>query len=321
MSDSGDDDLTRDAAAKAFGRAGGRYLPAEFDPPLEVIEPEVLASALVISSPHSGAVYPPSFLAHSRLDPLTLRRSEDAYVDELFRGAVAAAGAPLLRAHFPRAYLDVNREPYELDPRMFDGRLPPQANTRSIRVAGGLGTIARVVSESHEIYKGRLPVDEVRNRIEGLYEPYHRALRALLERAWLSTGIAVLLDCHSMPAQQTGAIRAGETTRADVILGDRYGTSCDPNLVAVLERALTRRGLVVGRNKPYAGGFITENYGSPALGTHAVQIEINRSLYMNEATLVKAPGFGDLAGKLTAAVHELSDYISATSATASAAAE
>ncbi len=320
MAGSRDDDRADARVTPVSAGDRQRSLLAEFDPPFEIIPHEGPLSALVISSPHSGAVYPPSFLNNSRLDPLTLRRSEDAFVDELFCGGVAA-GAPLLRAHFPRAYLDVNREPYELDPRMFDGRLPIQANTRSIRVAGGLGTIARVVSEAQEIYKGRLPIDEVRNRIEGLYEPYHQALRRLLENAWLSTGLAVLLDCHSMPSQQASALRAGESVRADVILGDRYGTSCDPGLVAVLEGALVRRGLAVGRNKPYAGGFITENYGSPALGTHAIQIEINRGLYMNEATLEKLPGFGDLAKRLSSAVCELAEYVSATSATSGAAAE
>lgn len=294
----------------------------ELNPPVEVIEPAGALSQLVVSSPHSGAIYPESFLQHSRLDALTLRRSEDAYVDELFAGA-SFVQAPLLRAHFPRAFLDVNREPYELDPRMFDGRLPPQANTRSIRVAGGLGTIARIVSDSKEIYKTRLPVSEIQRRIKGLYEPYHAALRGLVERAWSFHGSAVLLDCHSMPSQQQSGLlfRSGEMDRADIILGDRYGTSCDPHYVSVLENALSRRGLSVGRNKPYAGGFITENYGSPALGTHAIQIEINRALYMNEATLEKTADFPQLASILTAAMTELTNFIEGNDGIIGAAAE
>jgi len=294
----------------------------EFDPPVEVIAPPGEASPLVVSSPHSGSIYPQSFLDHSRLDPLTLRRSEDAYVDELFAGA-SVADAPLLRARFPRAFLDVNREPYELDPRMFDGRLPPQANTRSIRVAGGLGTIARIVSESKEIYKSRLPASEIQKRVSGLYEPYHVSLRSLIESAWSAHGIAVLIDCHSMPSQQHSGLmfRSGEPERADIILGDRYGTSCDPRFVGVLESALCRRGMVVGRNKPYAGGFITENYGSPGLGAHAVQIEINRALYMDEATLEKRAGFNDLRDILTGALAELRAFVQDVSGMMGAAAE
>ena len=278
----------------------------EFDPPVDVVVPAGEVSPLVVSSPHSGSVYPQSFLDHSRLDPLTLRRSEDAYVDELFSGA-GAADAPLLRAMFPRAFLDVNREPYELDPRMFDGRLPNHANTRSIRVAGGLGTIARIVCESKEIYKGRLPVSEIQRRVTYLYEPYHTALRNLVEQAWNAHGLAVLIDCHSMPSlQHSGmAFRSGEPERADIIIGDRYGTSCDARFVAMLESVFVSKGLTVGRNKPYAGGFITENYGSPGLGAHAVQIEINRALYMDEATLEKKSGFRELQDVLTDALMEL----------------
>lgn len=298
---------------------GGTVMP-EFDPPCEVLEPQLLGSPLVISSPHSGSIYPQSFLDKSRLDPLTLRRSEDAYVDELFAAAVGA-GAPLLRARFPRAYLDVNREPYELDPRMFDGRLPSQANTRSVRVAGGLGTIARVVSESQEIYKTRLPVDEIQRRIDGLYEPYHAMLRKLLERAWQTFGVAVLLDCHSMPSHTNIGARPGEPGRADIILGDRYGTSCDPGIVAVLEAALVQRGFAVGRNKPYAGGFITENYGSPALGIQAIQIEVNRSLYMDEATLVRHTNFDEIAVLLSGAAIDLITYLGQETGSRSAAAE
>ena len=153
--------------------ADGQPHEPELDPPFDVLEPSALASPLVFSSPHSGAIYPQRFLAAARLDAATLRRSEDAYVDQLFAGVVAH-GAPLISARFPRAYLDLNREPYELDPRMFDGRLPVFANTRSVRVAGGLGTIARVVGDSQEIYGERLKVDEALARIDKLYKPYHR---------------------------------------------------------------------------------------------------------------------------------------------------
>src|SRR5690349_14586262 len=171
----------------------------EFDPPFEILEPENSSSAVVFNSPHSGRIYPPDFLASARLELATLRRSEDSFVDELFLGVVKG-GHPLMRAHFPRCYVDVNREPYELDPRMFDGRLPSFANTRSMRVAGGLGTVARVVGDAQEIYGQRLSVDEALRRIEVLYKPYHRALRRLITRVHRDIGTAVLIDCHSMPS-------------------------------------------------------------------------------------------------------------------------
>ncbi len=301
------------AAAPAFEPA--------FNPPFEILEPASHTSAMVLSSPHSGSIYPESFLRASRLDPLTLRRSEDAYVDGLFAGALEA-GAPMLRAHFPRAYLDVNREPYELDPRMFEGRLPSGSNTRSVRVAGGLGTIARIVGEAQEIYRERLPVSEALLRIEHLYRPYHRALRRLIERSWQQFGLAVLVECHSMPSSahlgQSG--RPDENHRADFIIGDRYGTSCNPQISAWLETWLENRGYSVRRNKPYAGGYITETYGAPAMGVHALQIEVNRSLYMNEMTLEKHSGFNDVSAVLSELIRGLDDHIAMQHTTRPAAA-
>ncbi len=275
----------------------------ELSVPIEIVQPEALASPLVLSSPHSGHIYPASFLAQSRLDSLTLRRSEDTDVDALMRPATAC-GAPLLRALFPRAFLDVNREPYELDPRMFDGRLPLHVNTRSMRVAGGLGTIARVVGDQQEIYARRLPVATAFARVESLYRPYHRALRALAQGAAERFGVAVIVDCHSMPSLSaaTGVV---ETVKADIVLGDRHGTSCDGAIVDVLEASLSGAGYTVRRNKPYAGGYITEHYGRPASGMHAVQIEINRSIYMNEATFARKPGFAALSDDLARAMQQL----------------
>jgi N-formylglutamate deformylase len=259
----------------------------EFDPPYEVAEPAALSGPVVCNSPHSGRAYPSKFLSQSRLDLETLRRSEDTFVDELFVDAVKF-GAPMMRAHFPRAFLDVNREPYELDPRMFEGRLPAFANTRSLRVAGGLGTIARVVGDAREIYDRRLPVEEALSRIELFYKPYHRALRRLIVNAQRSYGVAVLVDCHSMPSNANGR---DERPRADIVLGDRYGTSCAASVTDTIEEALRDFGYSVLRNKPYAGGFITEHYGDPSAGLHAVQIEVNRALYMDEREYRKTPRF------------------------------
>jgi N-formylglutamate amidohydrolase len=266
----------------------------EFEPPYVITEPASQRAPFVFNAPHAGAVYPMSFLAASRLDPVTLRRSEDAFVDDLF-APVAELGVPLMAARFPRAYLDVNREPYELDPRMFDGRLPPFVNTRSMRVAGGLGTIPRIVADGQEIYAGKLSVDEALRRIDWLYKPYHRTLRQLVHRTARTFGHAVLIDCHSMPSS---SVTREDGAKADIVLGDRYGTSCAGTLTDLVDVALRARGYAVVRNKPYAGGFITEHYGEPALGRHALQIEINRGIYMEEKTLTRRPGFDVLARDL-----------------------
>ena len=256
----------------------------------EVLRPADQRVPFVFNSPHSGRDYPETFLNASRLDRGAIRRSEDAFVDELFE-AVVPMGAPLLRARFPRAFLDVNREPYELDPKMFEDRLPSYANVRSIRVAGGLGTIARVVGEAQEIYRARLSVREALDRIETIYKPYHQALRRLLAKTHVQFGYAVLIDCHSMPS----AVRTGHGgPRPDFILGDRYGSSCEASLVDAAADILKSMGYRVSRNKPYAGGFITEHYGRPLKGLHALQIEINRGLYMNERQTERNGGFEDL---------------------------
>jgi N-formylglutamate deformylase len=266
----------------------------ELDPPFEILEPPACRGPVVFNSPHSGRVYPRAFLKSARLDLATLRRSEDSFVDDLVLGVVDR-GHPLMRAHFPRCYVDVNREPYELDPRMFDGRLPSFANTRSMRVAGGLGTVARVVGDAQEIYDQRIPVDDALGRIENLYKPYHRSLRRLLTRIHNEFGAAVLVDCHSMPST-AGAKE--DRPRADVVLGDRYGTSCVAPVAEVVDAALRDLGYVVSRNKPYAGGFITEHYGNPAAGLHSIQLELNRALYMDERRYERAEGFSAVAADL-----------------------
>ncbi|WP_395698327.1 N-formylglutamate amidohydrolase [Methylocella sp.] len=285
---------------------------ASFGVGYEVAEPHVLSSPLVFSSPHSGRAYPPGFLAASQLELAQLRRSEDAFVDDLFADCLKV-GAPMIRALFPRAYLDLNREPYELDPRMFEGRLPPHANTRSIRVAGGLGTIARVVGHGQEIYRERLPIGEGLARIEALYKPYHARLGALVERAELAFGFALLVDCHSMPsaplAAQNGAGFGREpaqpTRKADFVLGDRHGASCAPAFVEAVESELRSLGFTVARNKPYAGGYITEHYGAPSFNRHALQIEISRGLYMDERTVTPLSRFPEIRSALRRVVEAL----------------
>lgn len=249
----------------------------------------------VFNSPHSGSFYPDRFLAQSRLDSHAIRRSEDCYVDELFSGCVPL-GAPMLAANFPRAYLDVNREPWELDPRMYNQPLPSFANVRSARVAGGLGTVPRLVGEGAEIYACKLPFAEAASRIENFYKPYHDTLKRLVATTHVSFGYAVLVDCHSMPA----SIRLNDGgPRPDFIVGDRFGVSASRALSEAAIDLLSRMGYVVAHNKPYAGGFITEHYGRPARGLHAIQIEVNRGLYMDERTLQKSGRFAALAADLT----------------------
>jgi N-formylglutamate amidohydrolase len=224
----------------------------------------------------------------------------------------------MLIAHFPRAWLDVNREPYELDPRMFDGALPSYANINSIRVAGGLGTVPRVVAENMEIYRHRLPVEEALERVETVYKPYHACLRRLIVRTHVAFGFAVLIDCHSMP----GNIRvSGTAMRPDFIIGDRYGTSASGELSRLAMRLLEDMGFSVVRNKPYAGGFITEHYGRPAKGLHALQIEVNRGLYVDEATLVKKPDFAVLQTAISAFLENFSDHVEEYAADRALAAE
>ena len=270
----------------------------------EILWPDEQAAPLVLASPHSGAEYPPDFVAGSPLGPLELRRSEDSFVDELFLGA-QALGVPLLRARFPRAYVDPNREPFELDPEMFEDRLPPYANVNSARVAAGLGTIARVVSSGKEIYPGKLRLADALRRIETCHRPYHAALRGLIESTSERFGYCVLIDCHSMPSVGAPMDPDAGRGRADFILGDGFGTTCHGAIAAAVQEALEGHGYRVTRNKPFAGGYTTRHYGRPADGVHALQIETNRALYMEEEAIGRLPGLAEVAGHLTSAVAAL----------------
>jgi N-formylglutamate amidohydrolase len=255
-------------------------------PAFETIRPRRLTAPFVFNSAHSGRDYPDRFLKMTRLDHLSIRQSEDAYVDELF-GRAPHLGTPLLRAHFPRAYLDVNREPWELDPAMFAEPLTERCNTTSPRVAAGLGTLARVVAENKPIYAERLTLADARMRIEGIYQPYHQTLQKLLSESVSRFGVAVLIDCHSMPR----LARSGERPSPDVVLGDRYGTTCAPAIIDLADTIFAAAGLRVARNRPYAGGFATRTYGRPPHGVHALQIEVSRHLYMDETSLEKNDSF------------------------------
>jgi N-formylglutamate amidohydrolase len=268
----------------------GPPIPSELLPPFVVTTPEVPVAPFVLCSPHSGRIYPQSFVDSSRLSPLSLRKSEDGFVDDLF-APVAAIGVPLIAARFPRAFLDVNREPYELDPELFSGPLPEYANTQSVRVAGGLGTIARIVADGEEIYRGKLPLEAGLARVEHLYNPFHAALRELLDVTRRRFGYAILIDCHSMPSASMAPTGG---PRPDIVLGDRFGASADSRITRFLKDALTALDYEVHMNRPYAGGYITEHYGRPGRDVHAVQIEINRGLYLDELSLRPTAGFAKL---------------------------
>lgn len=271
--------------------------------PFEIVAPREWTAPAVFNSPHSGACYPAAFMALSRLDPVALRKSEDCYIDRLFDCAIEL-GAPLLKAHFPRAYLDVNREPYELDPRMFREDLPGYTNTSSVRVAAGLGTVPRIVCEGEEIYRLPLRLDEVIQRIDTIYRAYHRTLSGLTSQVYDSFGAVLLVDCHSMPSSAANLVSTNESI-VDIVLGDRHGAACGEAITGLLEELLRAQGLKVVRNKPYAGGFITQSHGSPLNGRHALQIEVNRALYMSERTLETTANFVVLQRILGAALHSL----------------
>ena len=274
---------------------------------IEIMAPVVQTVPLVFSSPHSGRDYPAEFLAQSRLDPLTLRRSEDSYVDELF-AAAPEHGAPLLRALFPRVFVDPNREALELDPAMFSDPLPANANTNSPRVAAGLGSIARVVASGEEIYGRKLPLAEAEARLDRYWRPYHAAIEDLLATSRRRFGHVLLIDCHSMPSVGGPMERDAGDRRLDFVLGDCHGRSCAPALTDRVEAILQADGFRVERNAPYAGGYVTQHYGRPAEGVHTLQIEVNRALYMNEANYERRPGFAGLQraiGQLIAQLAQL----------------
>jgi N-formylglutamate amidohydrolase len=287
-------------AASALAAAA----PAPVEPPFVVHRPAgALASPLVFASPHSGRVYPPDMMAASALDAAAIRRSEDAFVDGLIAGALDH-GAAIIAAGYARAYVDVNREPYELDPSMFEDELPVFARGRSARVAAGLGSIARIVAEGQEIYARKLTFAEARLRIETVHQPYHAALEALLAEACDQFGKAVLVDWHSMPSAAARTLGQsgdfGGAGSCDLVLGDRFGTACDPAITDAAERALEAMGYRVTRNAPYAGGYTTEFYGRPPRRRHALQIEINRNLYLDEASVRPHTGFDRLKTDLDA---------------------
>lgn len=279
--------------------------PPQFSAPYVVRQPHGELSPCIFTSPHSGSDYPAEFINASRLDPVALRGSEDAFVDDLFASA-PDFGSPQLCAHYPRAYVDVNREAWELDPAMFSGELPHYANTSSQRVSGGLGTIARVVSNGSEIYKGKLSFAEAEARVREIYMPYHTMLKELMTRTQSVHGCAVIIDCHSMPSIGGPMDKDKGRQRADIILGDRFGSSCASVVTDTAEEAFKKLGYTVARNLPYAGGYTTRNYGRPIGGVHTMQIEMNRALYMNERDITRLADFNHIRDHMAVVAAKLS---------------
>jgi len=283
---------------------GERTYASEVEVPFDVIEPLVQTAPVVFASPHSGHDYPASFKAASQLDPVSLRRSEDAFVDELYEQA-PRHGAPLIRAHFPRAYADPNPEPWELDPDMFHDPLPSWVHTTTPRVRAGLGTVAKVVTDGAEIYADKLPFSEAERRVETCYKPYHARLKKLLDDTRSLFGAYLLIDCHSMPSVGGPMDRDSGNDRVDMVLGDANGTACTPAVTRLAHQTLKDMGYRVVLNTPYAGGFTTRHYGTPATQGHALQIEVNRVLYMDEQNIVRNHGFAKLASDLSSLIKAL----------------
>lgn len=269
------------------------------DAPYRLRRPVRQTVPLVFASPHSGNNYPPEFLAQSRLDPHALRKSEDSFVDELF-AAAPGFGAPLLAADFPRVFCDVNREPWEMDPQMFEGPLPSWVNSNSPRVQAGLGTIARIVTSGEPVYRARLTFAEAEERVRRYWQPYHEALNTLIEETRSSFGICILVDCHSMPAHP-----AQTANPPDFVLGDAHGTTCAQRITRTAEEVLQGMGYRVRRNDPYAGGYVTRHYGRPRENIHALQIEVARGLYMDEKLIERRPGMAALTRDLSRLVARL----------------
>jgi N-formylglutamate amidohydrolase len=267
---------------------------------VEVLAPKRQTAPVVFSSPHSGRVYTDDFVRQSRLDHRNLRRSEDAFIDEAFISA-PEFGAPLLRAHFPRAYIDANRRPWELDPAMFSETLPDYVTTRSPRIAAGLGTVPKIVASGEPIYRDKLDFDDARHRMENHYLPYHQTLEGLILETLETFGGCLLVDCHSMPSAEN----MKGPKLADVIIGDCHGKSCSRDVIDLAISSFREFGYSVALNKPYAGGYTTRHYGRPANGIHALQIEISRGLYMDEKHIERGPGLSELVRHMRRLIHRL----------------
>lgn len=270
-------------------------------PAFHLSMPVVQDSGVIFASPHSGSHYPQDLLARSILDEHSIRSSEDAFVDQLF-AAAPHHGAALICAGVPRAYVDFNRSPDELDPAVIAGVRPQGHNPR---VASGLGVIPRVVANSQPIYRGKLTMEEARRRISTYWQPYHNEVQRLLRATRERVGQAVLVDCHSMPHEAMDGVARSTGRRADVVLGDRFGAAASSEVVDRIEAAFAAAGFVVSRNSPFAGAYVTQAYGRPSRNQHAVQIEIDRALYMDEVDIRPNADFEAVRARLEQVIGEI----------------
>lgn len=268
-----------------------------------LLRPACQTSSVVFASPHSGCDYPEWFLRRTLLNAHTIRSSEDAFVDKLFE-SVPGFGSPFLVANAPRAFLDLNRSPDELDPALIQGVRRAPTNPR---VSSGLGVIPRVVANGRAIYSGKMALEEANRRIETYWRPYHTRLQSLLDETCAKFGRAVLIDCHSMPHEALDVVARTGAHRPEVVLGDRFGASAEPDMVEEIESAFASEGLRVSRNTPFAGAYVTQHYGRPVRKQHAIQIEIDRSLYMDEARIELRPDFEDFQKMLNRVIGRIVD--------------
>lgn len=269
--------------------------------PYRLSLPKGRTSAVVVASPHSGRTYTPAFLASSVLDARGIRSSEDAFVD-LLLDTVPALGVPLITADAPRAYVDLNRAQDELDPAVVEdiprGALNP-------RVSSGLGVIPRVVSNGRAIYDGKISRREAQSRIETVWRPYHRRLQGLLDESRAQFGRSILIDVHSMPHEAIDSVHHTQHLPPEIVIGDRFGASCDGRITDAVEAAFRRAGFRVARNAPFAGAFIAQHYGRPSHKQHVLQIEIDRSLYMDERLVQPHRGFHPFKGRLAGVLADI----------------
>jgi N-formylglutamate amidohydrolase len=272
-------------------------------PPFDLTWPDRQTTSLVFASPHSGRDYPWSFLRRSVLDQRSIRSSEDAFVDLLFGGA-PRFGAPFLKATMPRAFIDLNRSAEELDPALIEG---VRKSSHNPRVTSGLGVVPRVVSNGRPIYRGKIPLQEAHTRIESYWRPYHTALQGMIDESIATFGEAILIDCHSMPHEAIDSIANPGIKRPDVVLGDRFGAAARSDVVERIEAAFSAAGLKVVRNAPFAGAYITQHYGRPSRNQHVVQVELDRSLYMDEATIQPRADFDSFCALMESVVSDLAD--------------
>jgi len=263
--------------------------------------PEKRTTSVVFASPHSGRQYSDAFLRQVILNEQEIRSSEDAFVDDLFAGATDH-GAPLLMAQAPRAYLDLNRGPDEFDAAVVAGIRRVAHNPR---IASGLGVIPRVVSNGRAIYNGKLTLQEAHDRVTHIWRPYHDTLQSTLDQAHRGFAEAILIDCHSMPHEALENVGPPGATRPDIVLGDRFGASAASSIVEQIEGAFTAAGFKVARNMPFAGAYICQHYGRPSRRQHAVQVEIDRSLYMDERTILPNSNFAAFRDVLNGVIADL----------------